>query len=357
MFYYIIYNKKLLVFFALANIYQTLSQYTDQINSNRPGLSVGAFSVGKKVIQIESGFEYRNYKHKSYNNSKSVGKVSFLSLRYGFLKEQLEVIYDGIFMFDKFTNKNTVPNISYKRQGFLTNFIGFKYLFFDPFKKEKEINLYSWKANQFKIKDLIPAISLTLGTNISSEKNKYPLNDVFDIVYKPFLFSTTKIPVKKNSVISGKAILATQSHFLGTWVFVTNFIVNRILTEDIEKSYILTLTHTFDPKWSIFVENQGFISEIYNDNLFKFGGAYLFNNDLQFESSLGINTKNTPSSFIINFGASYRLDFHQDINPEILKEERELRKIDKKERKIQKKSDRENKKADRRARKKPKKND
>ena len=70
---------------------------------------------------------------------------------------------------DKFTNKNTIPNISYKRQGFLTNFIGFKYLFFDPFKKEKEINLYSWKANQFKIKDLIPAISLTLGTNFSSE--------------------------------------------------------------------------------------------------------------------------------------------------------------------------------------------
>ena len=96
MFYHIICYKKLLIFFALANIYHTYSQYTDQINSNRPGLSVGAFSVGKKVIQVESGFEYRNYKHKSYNNSKSVGKVSFLSLRYGFLKEQLEVIYDGI---------------------------------------------------------------------------------------------------------------------------------------------------------------------------------------------------------------------------------------------------------------------
>ena len=48
MFYYIIYYKKLLIFFALANIYYTYSQYTDQINSNRPGLSVGAFSVGKK---------------------------------------------------------------------------------------------------------------------------------------------------------------------------------------------------------------------------------------------------------------------------------------------------------------------
>ena len=28
-------------------------QYTDQINSNRPGASIGAFSVGKNVVQFE----------------------------------------------------------------------------------------------------------------------------------------------------------------------------------------------------------------------------------------------------------------------------------------------------------------
>ena len=36
------------------------SQYTDQINSNRPGASVGAFSVGKNVIQSELGFSLEN---------------------------------------------------------------------------------------------------------------------------------------------------------------------------------------------------------------------------------------------------------------------------------------------------------
>ena len=49
------------------------SQYTEQINSNRPGYSIGAFSVGKGVIQVETGPEtdpcpwgsrYARQKHK-----------------------------------------------------------------------------------------------------------------------------------------------------------------------------------------------------------------------------------------------------------------------------------------------------
>jgi hypothetical protein len=31
------------------------AQYTDQINSNRPGETMSAFSVGKSVIQLETG--------------------------------------------------------------------------------------------------------------------------------------------------------------------------------------------------------------------------------------------------------------------------------------------------------------
>jgi hypothetical protein len=36
------------------------AQYTDQINSNRPGLSIGAFAVGKDVVQAEVGIAYRH---------------------------------------------------------------------------------------------------------------------------------------------------------------------------------------------------------------------------------------------------------------------------------------------------------
>ena len=60
-------------------------QYTDQINSNRPGASIGAFSVGKNVVQFEGGTELRTYEHRSYNNSKVNANLFFLSIRYGLL--------------------------------------------------------------------------------------------------------------------------------------------------------------------------------------------------------------------------------------------------------------------------------
>ena len=118
------------------------------------------------MIQFEAGGEYRSYKHKSYNNSKVNGKVGFFSLRYGFLKEQLELTFEGVYNFDELTNRLALPETTYKREGFLQNFLGIKYLVYDPFKKEQEINVYSWKANNgFKLRDLIPAVSVTLGAN------------------------------------------------------------------------------------------------------------------------------------------------------------------------------------------------
>ena len=47
--------KKALVLFLFTSS-NAIAQYTDQINSNRPGMSIGAFSVGKNVFQSELGF-------------------------------------------------------------------------------------------------------------------------------------------------------------------------------------------------------------------------------------------------------------------------------------------------------------
>ena len=62
----------------------------------------------------------------------------------------------------------------------------------------------------------------------------------------------------------------------------------------------------------IFGEAQGIKSDFYADNLFRFGGAYLWSKDFQLDTALTFNTKDTPSVFSVNFGASYRLDFHRD---------------------------------------------
>jgi len=348
-------KNPLLLLLCISNI--GVCQYTEQINSNRPGYSIGAYSVGKGVVQIETGFESRNYKHNGYNQSTIKGTVGFLSLRWGFLFERLELTYDASYMFDKFTNK--IPNnpIEVKRSGFLQNFLGVKYLIYDPFKKEKEINVYSWKANNgFKLKDLIPAVSLTVGANFDpfSEETPYPHGDLFGTLYRPVFYQTLYYVAPSPTPLTMMGTIATQSHFLGTWVFVTNFSLKRYLSKFIEKTYIITLTHAFNPLWSVYVENQGVFSERHSDNIIRAGAAYLVGRNLQVEGTIGTNTRTDPSFFSINAGASYRLDFHKDYKDPKKIERKKLKKEERALKKSRRKFDKQENKRNKNARKKPK---
>ena len=335
-------------------LFISYGQYTDQINSNRPGASVGAFSVGKNVIQFEGGTEFRAYEHRSYNDSKVNANLLFLSVRYGLLSEKIELTYDGVYQFDKIENLLINPSVESKRKGFLNNFLGIKYLVYDPFKKERKVNVYSWKANNgFKLRDLIPAVSVTIGGNFILEKdNPYPYGNIFDELRPPLFFGIPRDD-SIEPVFTGKGILATQSHFFGRWVFVTNFIYNRISSGFPELSYILTLTHTINKNWSVYIEYQDFSSDLYKDQIFRTGAAYLFNDDLQFEATIGSNTKNSPSIFFFNLGASYRLDFHKDVDPELKMEEKLMKKEERMYNKGAKKAKKADKKRNKKARKKP----
>ena len=348
-------KNPLLLLLCISNI--GVCQYTEQINSNRPGYSIGAYSVGKGVVQIETGFESRNYKHNGYNQSTIKGTVGFLSLRWGFLFERLELTYDASYMFDKFTNK--IPNnpIEVKRSGFLQNFLGVKYLIYDPFKKEKEINVYSWKANNgFKLKDLIPAVSLTVGANFDpfSEETPYPHGDLFGTLYRPVFYQTLYYVAPSPTPLTMMGTIATQSHFLGTWVFVTNFSLKRYLSKFIEKTYIITLTHAFNPLWSVYVENQGVFSERHSDNIIRAGAAYLVGRNLQVEGTIGTNTRTDPSFFSINAGASYRLNFHKDYKDPKKIGRKKLKKEERALKKSRRKFDKQENKRNKNARKKPK---
>ncbi|MGB1971439.1 MAG: transporter [Flavobacteriaceae bacterium] len=326
-------------------------QYTDQINSNRPGASIGAYAVGKGVIQFEAGGEYRTYDHKGYNNSKVNAEIGFFTLRYGLLREQLELTFETAYQMDRIKNRLTFPSIDYKREGFITNFFGVKYLLYDPFKKERETNVYSWKANNgFKLRNLLPAVSITLGANLVLNPNfPYAYGDVFNSLHKPVFYGNLGRDPERESIVSGRATIATQSHFFETWVLVTNFTYNRIISAFPDFNYILTLTHTVNPLWSVYIETQGHNSDIYIDQIFRLGGAYLYSDDIQIEATLGANAKDTPSLFFVNLGVSYRLDFHQDIDPEKIEEQRLLRKEEKRLNKGAKKAEKANKKRNRKA--------
>lgn len=107
-------------------------------------------------------------------------------------------------------------------------------------------------------------------------------------------------------------MLSTQNNWLNGWVFVTNFIVDRISTEYPSYEYLLTLTKSMRSGTSVFVENHGIFGDYYSDQLLNFGFAQLINANLQIDLSGQVNFKDTPSKAFARIGVSYRLDRHSD---------------------------------------------
>ena len=261
-------------------------QYTDQINSNRPGETMSAFAVGKSVIQIETGV-YGIKQNHSLLNYDANGFGIDATLRWGLFTEKLELIADIQYQNEKYT---TLFNSS-NRADFKQTVLGAKYLIYDPFKNsQKKVNLYSWKANHgFRWRQLVPAVSVFAGANFTMADN-------------PYSFSA-------ESSISPKIMLITQNHLGdGRWVFVTNILADYITTDFPSYGYVLTLTRGFNDKWSGFVENQGFKSDFYSDAIVRGGAAYLLNKNMQIDASISTSLKDTPSALYGGIGFSWRYD-------------------------------------------------
>jgi hypothetical protein len=269
------------------------AQYTESINSNRPGASQGAFSVGTGVIQLEAGGYYGKDSHSLLRTNTDILGGDY-SLRYGLFYEALEISLIGSFEENTKFIKIGANEEEYNTRDFKTNTLGVKYLIFDPSRtiKPEAPNLYSWKANQqFKWKTLIPAVSIYAGANFSQANN-------------PYLFEGEK-------AITPKIAIITQNNWRGSYVLVMNLILDKLTEEFPTYTGIVTLTHAFTPAFAGFLEYQGIMSDIYSDGIVRTGMAYLLTDDLQFDISGLLNFKNTPDRWQVAAGVSYRLDLHK----------------------------------------------
>ena len=270
------------------------SQYTETINSNRPGNSQGAFAVGTGVLQLEVGAKYGEDEHVLLETQTELWGIEY-ALRYGFLVQELEVNIQGSYL-STLTNF-TVGDVERKHlvRNFDANAVGLKYLVYDPYKnaKEKKPNLYSWRANQrFDWTQLLPAVSLYAGANLSLADN-------------PYLY-------EGEGKISPRVAFITQNNWSGGWVFVTNLIADKIGQEFPSYIGIATLTHSFSSEFAVFGEFQTIISDIYSDEIIRGGFAYLLHKNIQLDISGLVNFKDTPSRWQAAFGFSYRLDMHKE---------------------------------------------
>tara|TARA_R110002051_G_scaffold242981_3_gene303132 strand:- start:2402 stop:3451 length:1050 start_codon:yes stop_codon:yes gene_type:complete len=270
----------------------TSAQYTDVINSNRPGQSVSAYAVGKNVIQAEFGIGFEHQEHTILLTDSNIWSTE-LALRYGLLFESLEIYYEGTFQKENINYSSSQSSATIT--DFSRNRLGLKYLIYDPYKnpERNKPNLYSWKANhKFRLKNLIPAVSVYAGATFVLGDNPYYLGD---------------------ATVSPRVMIATQSKISPRIVFISNIAYDRIGTDFPELSYIISLTHAFrNPKWSIFIENQGIKSDRYADALYRTGLAHLLTPNLQTDVTFGGSFKDTPTRMFGTLGISYRLDKHKD---------------------------------------------
>lgn len=273
-------------------------QYTDEINSNRPGETMSAFGVGKSVFQVESGV-YGIMENHNILNYDANGIGVDMTFRWGLFMEKLELVADFQYQYEVFNPVLLYPD----RSAFKQTILGAKYLIYDPFKNyEKKINVYSWKANHsFNWHQLIPAVSVFAGANLTLANN-------------PYYFSP-------NAAISPKAILIAQNHLGdGSWVFITNIIADYIGTDYPSYGYGITLTKGFSRKWSAFIENQGYMSDFYSDSIVRGGAAFLIHNDLQIDASISSSLKDSPAILYGGIGFSWRYDAnYKEIRMKIFK--------------------------------------
>jgi len=294
------------------------AQYTDQINSNRPGESMGAFSVGKTVMQVETGIYGIKEKHEVLNN-KTKGLGLDLMLRYGAFLEQLEFVADIQYQFDQFEDAIYVTN----RNDFRQFVVGAKYLIYDPNKNyHPEVNIYSWKQNhKFKWHNLIPSISVFAGANLIGKNNPYSF---------------------PSDGLSPKIMAITQNRFNGV-IWTNNFIADKVTTDYPSYGIISTLTRAFAAKWSGFIELQGYKSDYYSDVIGRCGAAYLLNDNMQLDASISKNFKDTPSILYGGVGFSWRFDadYHDILLPGKSDGEKSQSDLDKKMQKQKERDDKE----------------
>ena len=279
---------KLLFSFLLLGFTSVNAQYTEVINSNKPGFSESPYSVGTGVYQFESHFFLRNTEIvPTFTRPQSAG-VDLL-FRTSFFLEKLELNTQLTYQRDKIAFKNIFSS-HYFSSGLSKFTIGAKYLLFQPTYTDKSKEVRSWKRrNAFDKKRFIPSVALYLGMNT-------------DFVNE----------IHKTQQISPKVGVLLQHNLTREFNVISNLYYDKIGTDFSEISYIITATQNFGSRWSGFLEHQG-ILEKYRTNLnFGTGLAYLFSKDFQINASGRYLLEGKTSGFYGGFGISYRIDKHQD---------------------------------------------
>ncbi|PCH76416.1 MAG: hypothetical protein COB98_06285 [Flavobacteriaceae bacterium] len=295
-------KKAFLISLLCFSSYWAEAQYTEILNSKRPGFSESPYSIGTGVYQVELGMFYKkNAKTTTFGTPRTIG--SHLFLRTGQFFERLEFNIDLAYQQDERVFYN-VFSTSYKTHGLSRFTAGVKYMIYAQKFTDKSKEIRSWKRKfAFDWKRLIPSVGLYAGLNTNMLGEKF-----------------------KEEGMSPKLALLLQNDFTDRLILITNIIADKFTLKHPEYGYITTITYAASERISMFVENQGvFIKDQNNDFQIGAGLAYLASRNLQFDASIRTNLDKGYTYTYLALGASWRLDLHKDSFKNTSKEKRPKR--------------------------------
>jgi len=275
--------------FVLLISLSAYSQYTEVINSKRPGFSESPFGIGTKVYQIESGFFYRyNDRPEIFTRQQSMGMDLFL--RSGFIWEKLELNANFTYQKDQVLD-NLVLGTTNATSGFSQFTVGAKYLFYMPKYKNPAEEIRSWKEKfAFDKKRLIPSVGLYVGLNTN------------------FLGQDYKAPS-----LSPKAVILLQNDFSEYLIWVNNIVGDYLtLNEQRTLGYVSTLSYSMTDRFAIFGETQGMFTRYTKEFHFGGGFAYLPSRNLQIDLFARHEIEFDYLNLYGGLGLSWRIDNHKD---------------------------------------------
>ncbi|MFC2109928.1 transporter [Bacteroidota bacterium] len=279
--------------FLLLYVTYTQAQYTDVINSNRPGVSESPYAVGTGVFQFEAGFAHQFIKDRTIPNAITNNRLN-QTFRTSLFSEKLEFNLSA----SQNNFKNLVNNDEFK--GFNSSFgFGVKYLIYHPQYEKRPLEIRSWfKKQEFDWKRLVPAVGLKIDGNLYEGPNLIPYQ------------SQSSFQQVEGSHYGTNFTLLLQNNLNNYWVITTNFIYKEKPNNIKDFDLVISSNYTLSEAWAIFGELEQSLNKTSAITTVKAGTAYLANDNLQFDFCL--NTGLTATETILGFGvgASYRIDKH-----------------------------------------------
>ena len=270
------------------------AQYTEVINSNRPGFSESPYGVGNNVYQFESTIFHRNVAATpTFSNPKATGIN--LQFRTSFINENLEFNLTTALQNDTFAFTNIYQS-QYTETGLSELTIAAKYLVYKPNYKKKKREIRSWKKRHaFNWKRWIPHVA----------------------VYGGIHFGSILADYHQRGGISPKFGVLFQNEFSNKLNMITNIYYDYIGSDLPQWTYIITGTYNFSDKWSGFAEHQANYNGLESTGNIGLGAAYLLNENLQINSSIRATFQDDAVGSYASVGVSYRIDNHIDVYVEL----------------------------------------